>query len=376
MTAASSTFRNSDKNAPVVPFKRALMLVRIACSGGATRAEIMRDLGPIFTHKLSPGEWRQLVTDANAELLAQGLAVQSRGRMTVSSIGREAADTFLGRKGSTSGSWQDVRDGRLVAKALGLNELGPKRIKELQRPDGLRALIIQKAFGLPLNGSQTVSKLRAQLAVVALERAFGNKIKTGLGAGSGFSAQAGRMLAGQLSIRPRDFGSDAKLVAALAAEAVDARQTDLESLRGAILRRLAQSALNERVDTDVPAPVLRQAANDAGLPGAAMPANRRPDPASFARQVQIAAQGCAEGWSGNRKALIMRVWKEIAAQHPEWGLSEIEFKCMLGEAHRAGHLALASADLKDKRNADELNASAVTYKNTVWHLVRVEDVDS
>lgn len=375
MTAVTSTFRNSDKDAPAVPFKRALMLVRVACSGGATRAEIMRDLGPIFAHKLSPAEWRQLVTSANTDLIAEGFAVQSRGRLTATADGREAADAFLGRKGATAASWQDVRDGRLVAKALGLEELGPKRIKELQRPDGLRALIIQKAFGLPLSGTQTVGKLRAQLAVVALERAFGNKIKTGLGAGSGFSAHAGRMLAGQLSVRPRDFGSDAKLVSMLAAEAVDARQIDLEALRGAILRRLAQASLSDVDGTNVDTPVLRRAANDAGLPGAAMPPNRRPDPASFARHVQIAAQDCAEGWAGNRKALIMRVWRAISAQHPDWSLSEIEFKCMLGEAHRAGHLALASADLKDKRNADELNASAVTYKNTVWHLVRVEDVD-
>jgi len=376
MTAVTSTFRNRDKDAPAVPFKCALMLVRIACSGGATRAEIMRDLGPVFAHKLSPGEWRQLVTASITELLADGLAVQSRGRLTATAIGREAADNFLGRKGATAACWQDVRDGRLVAKALGLEDLGPKRIKDLQRPDGLRAFIIQKAFGLPLSGTQTVGKLRAQLAVVALERAFGNKIKTGLGAGSGFSAQAGRMLAGQLSIRPRDFGSDGKLVSALAAEAVDARQTDLEALRSALLRRLAQQALSDSdAGLEVSAPVLRRADNDAGLPGAPLPPSRRPDPAGFARHVQIAAQECAEGWPGNRKALIMRVWQAISARHPEWGLSEIEFKCMLGEAHRAGYLALASADLKDKRNADELNASAITYKNTVWHLVRVEDAD-
>lgn len=375
MTAASSTFRNRDTAAPAVPFGRALMLVRVSCSGGATRAEIMRDLNPIFAHKLSPAEWRHLVTETISDLLLQGLAVQSRGRLTPSPTGREVADAFLGRKGATAATWQDVRDGRLVAKALGLDSLGPKKVKELQRPDGLRAFIIQKAFGLPLSGTQTVGKLRAQLAVVALERAFGNKIKTGLGAGSGFSAQAGRMLAGQLSSRPRDIGSDAQLVAALAAEAVDARQPDLETLRGAILRRLAQPALSETDVIEVTAPVLRQAANDAGLPGATLPSSRRPDPESFARYVQLASQDCAEGWSGNRKALIMRVWQAIESRHPEWGLSEIEFKCMLGEAHRAGHLALASADLKDRRNADELNASAVTYKNTVWHLIRVEDLD-
>jgi hypothetical protein len=46
---------------------------------------------------------------------------------------------------------------------------------------------------------------------------------------------------------------------------------------------------------------------------------------------------------------------------------------MLTEAHRCGLLVLANADLKDKRDLKDLQASAVTYKNTVWHFIRVED---
>ena len=67
------------------------------------------------------------------------------------------------------------------------------------------------------------------------------------------------------------------------------------------------------------------------------------------------------------------VWGAIAAKHPGWGLSEIEFKAMLAEAHRTGHIVLATADLKDKRLLRELQESAIAYKNTVFHLVRVED---
>jgi hypothetical protein len=46
---------------------------------------------------------------------------------------------------------------------------------------------------------------------------------------------------------------------------------------------------------------------------------------------------------------------------------------MLAEAHRTGLIALANADLKDKRALKELNDSAVVYKNTVWHYVRATD---
>ena len=54
------------------------------------------------------------------------------------------------------------------------------------------------------------------LAVVALERAFGNTLKGNLGSRTGLAAKAGRLLAGQLSHKPRDFGTDSRLVAALA----------------------------------------------------------------------------------------------------------------------------------------------------------------
>ena len=46
---------------------------------------------------------------------------------------------------------------------------------------------------------------------------------------------------------------------------------------------------------------------------------------------------------------------------------------MLAEAHRLGAIVLANADLKDKKSIKDLESSAVPYKNTVWHFVRVED---
>jgi hypothetical protein len=67
------------------------------------------------------------------------------------------------------------------------------------------------------------------------------------------------------------------------------------------------------------------------------------------------------------------VWHAIRTLEPRWDLSEIEFKCMLAEAHRVGQVVLANADLKSKTNIKEIESSAVLYKNTVWHFVRVED---
>lgn len=378
MHAAGATAAAAFGAAETIPLRAGLILTRIACANGATRAQLVRDFSPLFSHKLSPAELRKLMLGDVEALLEAGLISETRGRLNATAQGTLQADEFLGRKGASGGQWNELRDGRLVAMALGLDTIGPKKLKAIQSPDGLRAFILQQAYSLPASGTQTTAKLRAQLAVVALERAFGNKIKTGLGAGSGFSAKAGRLLAGQLSSRPRDLGSDGRLVATLAAESVDARQTDADALRAALLRRLADKALKDTAPPQksravVALPIERKpvAANDAGLPGASVPPTRRPDPAAFAKAVMKVAETCAEGWSGNRKALISRVWQRLAAAHPEWGLSEIEYKCMLGEAHRTGHLRLATADLKDKSNAAEIEASAITYKNTQWHLIRV-----
>ena len=99
----------------------------------------------------------------------------------------------------------------------------------------------------------------------------------------------------------------------------------------------------------------------------------RPDLAGFVKVVQQIAGLHAEGWPGNRKAMVSRVFSAIAAAYPAWGLKLVEFKAMLAECHRTGHLALVTADLKDKSQLDALRESAIAYKNTVWHLVRVED---
>ena len=89
--------------------------------------------------------------------------------------------------------------------------------------------------------------------------------------------------------------------------------------------------------------------------------------------MQAIARERAEGWPGNRKAFISDVWAAVKASRPEWGLTEIEFKSMLAEAHRTGHVVLANADLKDRRTLPRVQQSALAFKNTVLHFVRVAD---
>ncbi len=357
----------------------AIVLARIACEGGAGRAVIVRDLTPLVSHKLSPAEWRAAAATEIEALEAQTLIASTRGRLVATASGRAAAEKFLGGHAAV-GTWSDVRDMALVAKALGIEGESAQQLKALTKPEGLRALIVQKSFGLPLKGKQSASQLRAALAIVALERAFGSKLKSSLGAG--LSGKMGRALAGQLAERPQDFNSDGRLVAQLAAEHAGSLQADEDALRLALLRRLVTDALRSAkpqipgasVASAPPRMLPPAAANDTRpLSSPPVPPKAvRPDLPTFAAEVHDAARSRAEGWPGNRKAYISHVWQAIRSTRPDWSLTEIEFKVLLAEAHRAGRVVLANADLKDKSRIKELQESAIQYKNVVWHFVRVE----
>jgi hypothetical protein len=354
---------------------RALLLVRIASAGqGATKPELAGDLAPLTSHRLPAAHWRALIEREVAALADAGLAVSKSGRIEATEAGISRAAVFLGLKGSLPRSWVEVRDVRLVAKTLGLEREGVKRLKALATPDGLRAAILQRAYNLKIKGVPTASRLRSALAAVALERAFGNKVQAGLAGKLGLSAKAGRLLAGQLSHRPRDFGTDRRLVAALAAEEADAAKPDLEALRLALLRRFIEEA---EPQTGAARPKRKPAAPTLvrPLPVPTPPpvaADIRPDLAGFAQEVRRHAAARAHGWPGDRKAYISHVWQQMRQGRPEWGLSEIAFKAMLAEAHRAGHVVLANADLKGDASVKDLQESALAYRNAVFHFIRVD----
>jgi hypothetical protein len=281
-------------------------------------------------------------------------------------------------------TWLEVRNGPLVALALGISGESAAIAKALDRADGLAALVLQRHFRLPTSRVLSHNDLRAELAVIALERAFGNKIKTGLSKGSGLPGKTARLLAGQLFKKPREFASDGKLFGALAADVAGATGEDLEALRLALLRQLTSPPLdaqdpeinsNTEAATALPRGPGKEpkAANDA-TPLAESPVKHTPpDMAEFTSAVLDAARPVSQGWPGNRKAFISQVWQAIRLARREWDLSEIVFKSMLAEAHRTGQLVLATADLKDKSALKELEDSKILYKNTVWHFVRVED---
>ena len=383
-----------------------ILLVRVA-SGGGREAQISRDL-QAFVPAANGELWNQQATRLIATLVAGGQIERHGDALQATAAGQAAASAFLGTRKAIEHDWPTVCDGALIARALGLQGTAASRLKALTKVDSLAALIVEQHWKLKIKGKASTTRIRQALALVALERAFGNQIKSELGAKSALSAKASRLLAGQLSKKPRDFRTDARLVAGLAMEAVGAKRSDIGQLRSGIIAHFLEGAVPAPAKNHAPdakwasegasktasdasaakrGSATTSASEDAGktaavsppappLPQAApvvAPRQQRPDPQGFARAVKAAAAATAEGWPGNRRAFISLVWGKILERHPEWGVTEIEFKAMLVETHRLGLIVLVNADLKDKAKLATVEASAVSYKNTVWHYVRVEE---
>ena len=369
---------------------RDIVLVRIATAGKVlTRADLAHELWPVVAHLLSQSDWAAVLDRDLGALADAGLCDAKPVAVATTEAGRKRAALVLGVN-TLPRTWSEARSTRLVAKALGIEAQPPRRLKALLKADGLRAAIVQHAFKLKLRGLPTPARLRSQLATLAVSRAFGNTLPSGVDARSGLSAKAGRTLAGRLAVPPRDFATDSRLIAALATEHAGAAKSDFESLQIALLRRYVTRghiappkdakpvrARRPKVAAETgraPQPALHLVdTNAATAPTVAPLVASRPDFATFVASVRDLANGVADGWPGNRKAFVSKVWAAVKAKRPAWQVSEIEFKAMLAEAHRTGHLLLANADLKDQRSIAEIQASAIAYKNTIFHYVRVDD---
>ena len=370
---------------------RDIVLVRLATAGKVVaRADLARELWPIVSHLLSMPEW-QVALDRDLGALADaGLCDAKPIAVSVTDAGSKRAALVLGVN-ALPRTWTEAKGARMVAKALGIEGLPPRRLKALMKADALRLEIVQAAFKLRARGVPTASRLRSLLAKLAVARAFGDSLPTGIEGRTGLSAKAGRALAGRLAHPPRDFPTDGRLVAALAMEHAGATTPGLETLQTALLRRYvtrgivkppelrarsqrrpAKSAMRPvEVVAKVGLPVLVPVSVNPAASKGCVPT--RPDFAGFVAAVLAAAEGVAEGWPGNRKAFVSKVWGAVQAHHPEWLVSEVEFKAMLIEAHRVGRVVLANADLKDQRSMADVQASAIAYKNAIFHFVRVDD---
>src|SRR5262245_19854945 len=106
-----------------------LLLVRLAAAEGATRAEAVSDLAPLFAQALLPTEWRRTAEREIGRLIGAGLATENRSRLAVTEQGGKLAAAYLGQKSALARPWAELRDVFLIAKSLGASHRGAARLK-------------------------------------------------------------------------------------------------------------------------------------------------------------------------------------------------------------------------------------------------------
>ncbi|MFZ1105521.1 MAG: hypothetical protein WAN86_22135, partial [Hyphomicrobiaceae bacterium] len=223
-----------------------LVLARIASArsgldSGLDRGVLAADLAMFAGPQMPASQWRKAVEGAIERLASAGLIAAKPGGLMATPAGTAAAVRFLGTPAHATLAWDQACNVWLIAKALGVKRTPAKRLAGLATADGLRAAILMHAYGLSFKGEATPARLRQALAATALKRAFGgqaaNRGATSLADKLGLSARASRLLAAQLMDKPRDPGTDRRLVSALAAQACGAASAELPALRTGVLRR-------------------------------------------------------------------------------------------------------------------------------------------
>ena len=337
-----------------------LLRLVVGAPEGETEVQLRKDLHQLIMHQMSVSEWRTGLGQVIVNLVDKGLIRPVRANAYL--INEQAEPRILAllrQKRMPTSSWHEIRDGHLVALALGLTP-NAKLIARLLSAEGLRCVIIAEFFKLDTAPEEvTLDELRLYLAKVAERRGLTAGIRTEPIDEATLTQKDAVMMGAKLLKSRQVVESDGELMACLAAELIGAVNESAGELRQMLYHRLI-SAKDTGAVEETPIQNVSQTL---------------PPLEEFAAVVLEIASSSAVGWPGNKKAYISHVWRDLRVKFQRWGLSNAEYKELIFEAHRAGLLRLAIADLRDKNNVQDVNDSRISYKNSEWHFIRTEETN-
>lgn len=312
-----------------------LVLVRLATPRKAPyrRSELPKLLGRYLEHGASAAEVRGILEASVERLLAAGHLAPP---ITVTPDGRRRAEAAMG--GPIPARWATVEARGLVLAALG--RPGDKKLAaRVADAQGLQAVLLSKAHALDAPATPTLAQ-----ALDAL-------VWQGLGVANGgpLTLEKLRVWALDRSLKGTARGGSRQLARRAAAVATGARGGDPAALRRAVVGRW----LTEEAGAHAPAQ--EEALVDAVRRAVRDPATPRYSP---------------------RDAYIAGVYDALAAHPARRGLSLADFKARLVEAHRAGLLHLARADLVAAMDPELVARSETHYLNATFHFIVTDAEES
>lgn len=338
-----------------------LVLLRLLSGApeGETEVQLRKDLHPLVMQHMSVSEWRTVLGQLIVKLVEDELVrpVRANAYLATEQVEQRIL-SFLSLKRFPKNPWHEIRDGHLIALALNQQPTS-KLVSRLISAEGLRCAIIADHFRLPVDLAEiTLEQLRFALAKIAEQKGLTSGIRTTPIDEASVTHKEAVMMGAKLLKSRHAVESDGELMACLAAELVGAINESSSELRQMLFRRLI-TPRESTLTTAMIEPLREQP----------------PELPEFTQEILTIAAKSAVGWPGNKRAFISHVWRDLQKKFPFWQLTESDYKNMILSAHRAGLLRLAIADLRDKNNVQDVSDSRISYKNSEWHFIRIDETN-
>lgn len=300
-----------------------LILARMKTSAGpSSAADVAKALYRFAPQSVGESAWQDQVETAMADLASRGVGPDDLARR----LGKHTART-----------WAQYVERLFPALALGIEPGDTKAHAKLSGRDAWTAAIAGRALGLWTDGPPP------SLASVCDAYAW-HKL--------GLTGRAKRCPPEVRAVfLQRELGTDPgppdRLLRLYAARALGAPRPELRALRDGLVRSWLVAS----------PPASTRAADTAGAEH------------TFADAVRHVARSAHDGVFGERKVFIATVWHDLR-RRPGYGeLTLDELKSRLVEAHRAGELVLARADLVAAMNPELVAASETVADGATFHFV-------
>lgn len=343
-----------------------LLLVK---DGGLTKGELKKAVEAIAASQLSASEFSMQIERSLTLLEDKGYAeTVSSSRYQVTDQGEQYILEQLKLETLPNQlRWTMLRNTYWIAYALNLPALTLEKRKRLADADGLRAVILQSEYDLPIDAFSTLTKTRdallwQQLCDPSVAQSLQDQIhqlhqKT-------FKETVMEVLLNNLLQLPKPLKWKQALNQ-LVAKATGARN-DANQLRLAILRRaFTNMPVEPASDPEISEPLTPK-------PSTYAKEFSDLELENFANTAIAAAKDTKEGRFGEYKVFISHVWQTWQTQQPESPLTLEVFKQRLLEASRQDRIKLSRADLAYSLDAEDIAASEMVYLQSEFHFIRTD----
>jgi len=323
-----------------------LIMIRIYAAGsiGETVKKITNSIKPVLSSPISDNLWQNSIIELQDNSLVEKVSAEKNSkkkeRYRLTDEGKKQVESLLNASYFPKKlSWQKMRDKYLAAMAINYRIDSDKSYRKFT-PGRIKAMILAQYFNLSFEEIPTREHVRNALCW----KAIGENSSKAFNKTNAFPYIITLLQNVDNSMKGK-INYDL-----LVAQATGARNASLNTINNALVSIMISSS-NSVLKTEIESP-------------------QSFDLNSFSQQVQKIANESPTGRFGSNHVFISHVWQYFRKTPFADGMSEIDFKQHLLDAHRARLLNIVEEDLPDRRDPNDIQSSAIPYLNTVFHYVR------